>query len=295
MALNGMLRNAVPACSLAASAVLGGCSSTPVPANANVYYGFTLIDPATERRVEGAWIVVEGGRLLKVGSGQRPESADLARVHDLTGRFVLPGFIDSHAHISSTGILQVEVRDGAPSLSMKIDDKITKHNSRIALARGVTTIRNPGGDPEANARYDRNVASGEWPGPEARHAGAVIEPPPFVGSMFAYPRTDAEWDAEAARQAALGMTYFKLYADLTEAELAAGIRVAHRHGLKAIAHLNTVSWTRAAELGIDGLEHALPTSADLLEPEARATFLRRKNRPRSSCIAGLNWRTTTAR
>jgi hypothetical protein len=34
-----------------------------------------------------------------------------------------------------------------------------------------------------------------------------------------------------------------------------------------------VSWTRAVELGVDGLEHALPTSPDLLEPEARARFI----------------------
>jgi imidazolonepropionase-like amidohydrolase len=74
------------------------------------------------------------------------------------------------------------------------------------------------------------------------------------------------------------MTFFKLYTDLTEAELVAGIRAAHAHGLKAIAHLNAVSWTRAAELGIDGLEHALPTSADLLEPAARATYLAQQER-----------------
>ena len=49
--------------------------------------------------------------------------------------------------------------------------------------------------------------------------------------------------------------------------------MAHEHGLQAIAHLNNVSWTRAVELGVDGLEHALPTSPDLLEPEARAKYI----------------------
>ena len=34
-----------------------------------------------------------------------------------------------------------------------------------------------------------------------------------------------------------------------------------------------MSWTRAVELGIDGLEHALPTSPDLLEPVARARYI----------------------
>jgi imidazolonepropionase-like amidohydrolase len=240
---------------------------------AEVYHGFTLIDPATENRVANAWLVVEHGRLARVGRGKPPAASNSARSHDLGGRFVLPGLIDAHAHIAATGILQVEMRDGAPSMSMKVDDNITRRNALVALIHGVTTVRNPAGSTEANARYDRKIASGEWIGPEARHAGAVIQPPPMSGEMFVYPRTEAEWQAEAARQSQLGMRYFKLYTDLTEDELATGIRVAHQHGLQAIAHLNRVSWTRAIELGVDGLEHALPTSPDLIEPAARARYV----------------------
>jgi imidazolonepropionase-like amidohydrolase len=258
---------------LATLAVLSGCASTRLAPGAVLYHGFTLIDPASEKRIENAWLVVEGDRLSRVGSGQPPKAATPAQTHDLRGRFVLPGLIDAHAHIAATGILKVEMREGAPAISMPVDAAITRRNARIALARGVTTVRNPGGSTDANAQYDRMIASGEWLGPRALHAGAVIEPPPFSGEMFAYPRSEAEWQAEAARQAALGMRYFKLYLDLSEQELATGIRVAHEHGLQAIAHLNRVSWTRAVELGIDGLVHALPTSPDLLEPAARAKYL----------------------
>jgi hypothetical protein len=193
-------------------------------------------------------------------------------VIDLAGRYALPGFVDGHAHITGAPP-EFKVVDGKASITMSSDDKLTQHSGRIALAFGVTTVRNPGGDPEANARYDKMISSGQWLGPEALHAGSVIEPPPFGGASFAYPQTEAQWQAEAARQAGLGMRYFKLYVDLSEEELATGIRVAHQHGLKAIAHLNKVSWTRAAELGIDGLEHALPTSPDLLEPAQRAQYL----------------------
>ncbi|MCH7686283.1 MAG: hypothetical protein IH899_06340, partial [Planctomycetes bacterium] len=82
----------------------------------------------------------------------------------------------------------------------------------------------------------------------AVHAGAAAQPPPFGGSAFVYPETEDEWRAEAERQADLGMKYFKLYVSLTEDELATGIRVAHDQGLRAIAHLDQVSWTRAAAL-----------------------------------------------
>ena len=127
---------------------------------AEVYHGFTLLDPATEKRVTNAWLVVEHGRLARVGRGKPPAASDPARAHDLRGRFVLPGLIDAHAHIAATGILQLEIRDGAPLMSMKVDDNITRRNALVALAHGVTTVRNPAGSTDANARYDRKVASG---------------------------------------------------------------------------------------------------------------------------------------
>jgi imidazolonepropionase-like amidohydrolase len=238
----------------------------------DLYTGLTLIDSERESRIENAYILVKDGKILTTGSGTVPGSLRADRVHDYSGRFAMPGFIDAHAHIT-TGPQEIELRDGKPEITFVNDDNVSKHYGRIALAFGVTSIRNPGGSPTDNARYDTMIADGSWIGPEALHAGAVIQPPPFVGDSFAYPRTESEWQTEVKRQSALGMKYLKLYADLSEQELATGIRVAHEHGLKAIAHLNAVSWTRAAELGIDGLEHALPTSPDLLEPSARVQYL----------------------
>lgn len=238
----------------------------------DLYTGLTLIDPRNETRTSNAYLLVADGRIVATGTGAPPAAPKADRIHDFTGRYALPGFIDAHGHIT-TGPQKVEVRDGSPVILQDSSDEVSVHYGRMALAFGVTTVRNPAGDPVANARYDAMVASGAWLGPEAFHAGAVIEPPPFGGNAFVYPRSAEEWDAEATRQAKLGMKYFKLYTDLTEQELATGIRVAHRHGLKAIAHLNAVSWTRAAQLGIDGIEHALPTSPDLLEPPQRAQFL----------------------
>jgi imidazolonepropionase-like amidohydrolase len=237
-----------------------------------LYTGLTIIDPVKETRTADSYILVKDGRVAATGTGAPPASPKPDRVIDLAGRYALPGFVDGHAHITGAPP-EFKVEDGKVSVTMTSDDKMTQHSGRMALAFGVTTVRNPGGDPEANARYDRMIATGQWLGPEALHAGSVIEPPPFGGASFAYPRTEAQWQAEAARQAKLGMRYFKLYVDLSEDELATGIRVAHQHGLKAIAHLNKVSWTRAAELGIDGLEHALPTSPDLLEPAQRTQYL----------------------
>src|SRR5215210_4743869 len=59
-----------------------------------------LLKPARvvlpERVAEGASVLVEGGRVARVGGGD--ESASGARVLDLEGLTLYPGFIDVHIH-----------------------------------------------------------------------------------------------------------------------------------------------------------------------------------------------------
>jgi len=256
------------------ASVVAGLAALPHAAKAatDLYTHLTLINPEKETRTANSYILVDNGHIAAVGVGKPRMSLPADRIHDMSGQYAMPGFIDAHAHIT-LGPEIVEVHDGDPAVSFKSSDAVSERYGKVALAYGVTTVRNPGGETAANARYNKMTASSAWPGPEQLAAGAIIEPPPFVAPYFAYPRTESEWQAEAAHQAALGMKYFKLYQDLTEDEVATGIRVAHQHGLKAIGHLNKVSWTRAAELGIDSVEHALPTSPDVLEPPQRAKYL----------------------
>lgn len=234
-----------------------------------LYTGFTLVDPESKTITAKSWIVVREGRIEKIGRGKAP--AGTYERHDMTGLYAMPGMVDAHGHLTA-GPQRVSMVDGKPRIEITTGDEFSRINGAVALAFGATSVRDPGGSAEAARRYDAMVASGEWVGPEARHAGEIIQPPPFAGQSFAYPKTPAEWDAEAARQATAGMTYLKLYTSLTPDELALGVQAAKKHGLIPIAHLNAVSWTRALELGVEQFEHALPTSPDLLEPEARAQY-----------------------
>lgn len=238
-------------------------------ARAQLYSGFVLVDPETATRTAEGWLVVRGGRIEQVGAGS-PPSGDFDR-RDMRGLYAMPGLIDAHAHLTA-GPQQVSVVDGELQVGITTGDEFSRGNAAIALAFGVTSVRNPGGSAIAAERYDAMIAGGEWVGPEARHAGEILQPPPFDGESFAYPTTAEEWNAEAARQAGAGMTYFKLYTDLDEDELALGVEAARAHGLVPIAHLNAVSWKRGLELGIEQFMHALPTSPALLEPEAREAY-----------------------
>jgi imidazolonepropionase-like amidohydrolase len=239
---------------------------------ATVYHGFTRLDPVGATATENAFVVVEGDLIAHVGSGTPPRNDGWNYV-DMSGRYALPGFFDTHAHIT-VGPLKIEMKDGVPAFRFEVIPELQQHSALIALAYGVTTIRNPAGDAEANAQYDAMIASGEWLGPEAVHAGDLFNP-----GFPHYPRDDAEWEREMARQRDLGMKYAKLYTGVTEEQLARGIELAHAHGLKAIAHLDGVSWTRAMELGIDELTHALPTSSELLVEPNRTAYRESREAP----------------
>jgi len=239
---------------------------------ATVYHGFTLLDPSRATATESAFVVVEGSRITQVGAG-RPPRRDGWTLVDMSGRYALPGLFDTHAHVT-IGPLKVEIKEGVPTLRFERIDDLTRYHALIALAFGVTTIRNPAGNAEANSHYDEMIATGAWLGPEALQAGDLFDP-----ALGNHPKSEAEWDREIVRQKELGMEYIKLYYGLTEQELERGIERAHAHGMKVIGHLDAVSWTRAMELGIDDLTHALPTSAALLVEPGRSDYLASRQRP----------------
>ena len=247
---------------------LTACQSEPT---GSLYYGFTHIDPVKEKTLPNSWVVIENGKIKNIGAGKIP-TGNFSESLNMEGLYALPGFIDAHAHITA-GPHTVDIKDGAPVLTIESQDEITKFNARTALAFGITTVRNPGGSTDANFNYDQKIKEGIWIGPEALHAGSILQPPPMGGSAFTYPKSKIAWEEEAQAQAAKGMKYFKLYVSLTEDEVAQGIKAAHKAGLKATAHLDNVSWKKAADLGINGLEHSLPTSADILPANVRQTYL----------------------
>src|SRR5262249_56709770 len=64
--------------------------------------------------------------------------------------------------------------------------------------------------------------------------------------------------------AAQGATSFKAYMQITRDELEASIEEAHRRGLKMTAHLCSVTYSEAADLGIDNLEHGFFPATDFV-------------------------------
>ncbi len=248
------------------------CSNTL--AEPVLYTHLNHVDVADGRLKPDSWVVVDGKHITHLGTGATPKDFH-GNTIDMMGRYMIPGLIDAHAHLVA-GPHTLEVADGLPSVKIDSVDHITRFHALTALAYGITSLKNPGGDPQSAQRYDQKIRSGEWLGPTAVHAGAVIQPPPFGGSAFVYPKTKEEWDSEAKRQASLGMRYFKLYVSLTLEELGMGVAAAKRHGLTPVAHLDGVSFSDAIDVGIEAFEHGFPTSTDLLPESEREAFDKRR-------------------
>lgn len=108
---------------------------------------------------ENAVIIVRDGRIVEVLSGVAPAGAELV---DLGGSWVVPGFIDAHAHVSGYW-----ADDGEQDTTLKL-------RSELALyARyGITTVNSLGGEP-AEAMAIRDAQND----PSLRHARVYVAGP----------------------------------------------------------------------------------------------------------------------
>jgi imidazolonepropionase-like amidohydrolase len=117
-------------------------------------------------------IMVSGGRIIDVADGLIPPPQGASFV-DLSGRYVLPGLIDSHVHLDSDsgGIASLveEVTEEAPRKTLR-----TLANARKTLEAGFTTVRNLGDDSGATLAIRDAAARGEVVAPRIVDAGRSI-------------------------------------------------------------------------------------------------------------------------
>ena len=233
-----------------------------------VFTHVTLIDGTGAPAIADMTVAVRDSTIILVRPSRDYTPPATARVIDGRGKFLLPGFIDTHAHVN----VGPERLDSAKNqLRGEYDPQVARISLASLLRFGVTTIRDPGGLTEHAVATRDSVARGLIAGPRMFVAGSVIDQTDAPG-LVATVHSPEEVRAEVRRQVAAGVDYIKLYATLTPPMVEAGIREAHAAGKKAIGHLFLTSWTDAARAGIDALVHVTPSSPMLVPPASRATF-----------------------
>jgi imidazolonepropionase-like amidohydrolase len=111
---------------------------TPVCAEIKVLKNFTLIDGTGNPAIASVAMVIENGRIVRIGSAQRLTPPAGAQVIDLEGKFVMPGIINAHGHIGNTVDLTQD-----PKFYTR--ENIEK-NLRTYASYGVTTVLSLGTD-----------------------------------------------------------------------------------------------------------------------------------------------------
>lgn len=238
--------------------------------------GRLLAGPRLEPRSD-ACLVVEDGIITEIRSAPVPGRFDA--VEDLRGQVVMPGLIDTHAHLQLTpgpdhqsgrALYEKERQAGLLHLT-------AMRHARIALSAGITTLRDLGADMSILGVRDA-ISVGE-PGPRLLVAGLPITTTAGHGHWFGDVRADT---AEEVRRTARwlaeqGVDVVKMMASggnmtpgsnalqpqYSAAELAMAVGEAHRLGRRVAAHaLNVQAIRNCVEAGIDSIEHCSFQLAD---------------------------------
>ncbi len=230
-----------------------------LPAPARLFKG-RVVTAVGDTVIEDGFVLVRDGKIEAVGrAAELGSAADDAEVVALEGSTIMPGIINSHAHLAWDGIhdLARQSLDDGPEISAY---KIAG-NMLISLRAGVTTVRDLGMN-TTNLAAKQAVEQGIFPGPRLLVTGeSVVQ----TGGHTYWCCREASGPDEMRRavrdQVRAGADLIKIMAchdrlEFTDDELAAVIDESHRNGLPITAHATfDACIRRVVEFGIDVVEH----------------------------------------
>jgi imidazolonepropionase-like amidohydrolase len=247
----------------------------------------TLIDGSGSTASDNEAVVIQGNRITSVGSipaGLTLEDKESVRVIDASGRWIMPGLIDGHCHLSFGQPAMPGVSVARGTTSAEFTTLRAARNAQTILRSGVTSVSIPGGSWFIDVALREAINAGMLEGPRIYCAGRFIitygsisdTEPSWVGTpehlygVLANNVTDMV--TEVRRQTKHGVDFIKM-ADSTwgdtqtisKEELSAVVDEAHRRKARISIHSRGSDSTRAAaEAGMDWIMHAdLATERDL--------------------------------
>jgi imidazolonepropionase-like amidohydrolase len=242
----------------------------------------TLIDGTGTRPRPNGSIVVRDKTIAEVNAPTPLGWDHGAAVIDAKGRFILPGLIDGHVHLS----MYQSAPPGITSpTSAEFCTLYAARNLMPILRAGFTSVSVPGGKWFVDVTLRDAVKAGMLQGPRIFCAGRALTPP---GGIFdnrgtadgdlpedatgVLCRTVEDFVTETRRQCERGVDMIKIadsrWGDeqtVRLAAIAAVVEEAHKHGAKVSIHSRGSGSTRDAALaGVDWIFHAdLAIDADL--------------------------------
>ena len=246
--MNGTLTTPAPAGRLRTTAVgvwMAVIAAGSQATAATAITGADIIPMTSAAVLDDHVIVVENGRIVALcpATGECVPSG--ATIIDGTGRFLIPGLVDSHNHFGGFAF------DGRDETRIRTRDQ----HLRQYVMFGVTTVRDPAGNPlvlQARDQIDR----GELLGPRIYASWGVMDgdPPLFPGApSFVDPKQAADF---VRRSKAMGFDLVKVYSTMDREVFDAVMATAAETGLTVAAHVPIrVPLEHALKKGLRSIEH----------------------------------------
>lgn len=210
--------------------------------------GVTLIDGTGAPPVGPVDLVVQGNRIARIAMvgapgvpidpERRPKAEPGDREMDLSGMYVLPGFVDMHGHIGGK-------EQGTPA----------EYVFKLWMGHGITTVRDPGSGNgvewtlEHKAKSEKNEITA--PRIEAYAVFGMGREEPFVT-----PEEARGWVAEMDAKGVDGFKFFGYRPDVLRAAIEEakrrGLRTACHHAQLDVARVNVLD---SARWGLTTMEH----------------------------------------
>jgi imidazolonepropionase-like amidohydrolase len=199
--------------------------------------GATVVDTRSGKLIPNRALVLDGGKIVQITDAGTIKTAGSAKIVDAHGRFVVPGFLDMHAHP-----LTAPEPEGA---------------LHLMLANGVTGFRQMGGSPDLLERRHAGTLLPTKDAPELlAMPGAILTPENAL--------TPAAAVAEIDRQKAEGADFIKVI-NVPPPTFFAAMSEAKQQGLTMLGHLPPFVEVRSASnAGMRSIEHLGPNEGLLL-------------------------------
>lgn len=208
------------------------------------FTGATIIDGTGAAPIANGVLLVADGRVLQVGESGSVDIPEGASVVDVTGKYIMPGIINTHGHVGETkGI------EGGHYSSENIED-----NLKIYARYGVTTVISLGGDQKEAVAF--------------RHAGDTTTGRArlFIAGEVITGATPQEAVAVVDRNHSMGVDFMKIRVDdnlgtapkMTEEVYRAVIKRSHELGYKIASHMYYLDdATRLLDAGTNMMAHSV--------------------------------------
>ena len=212
-----------------------------------------IVDGTGSPAKPGQTIMVIKGRIANVGSSADISISQSAKIIDCRGKTIIPGMIMMHEHMF--------YGEFVPPYYLGLEMPLSF--PRLYLAGGATTIRTTG---TVEAQTDLNIkkwiTEGKMVGPDIDVTAPYIEREALPIPEISFIKSPEEAAQNVNYWITKGCTSFKVYMNITKADLKQVVTIAHKNKLKVTGHLCSITYREAAELGIDNLEHGFIPCSD---------------------------------